>query len=216
MKSSQWDSASYQEAVAEGSSRPKGEQDDNEASSSDQAEWSYTHSISILTILDAHRLVDHCGMVITIPQELDRVHKPSRGHVTASKTFLKFGLRFPLHRFFRDILRFYRLTVFQVTPNGWAHMIGLFILFVEQKMAPPAPEEFSWLYILKSDKGDLWFFYFAKRAVKRVQVVTKIKESLGNWKDALFFTPEVCVRGRFGSPSKLSPQSFLKTYQCVT
>ena len=79
-------------------------------------------------------------------------------------------------------------------------------------MAPPTPEEFSWLYTLKSNKGYLGFFYFAKQAVKKVQAITKIKESLGNWKDAFFFTPEVGIRGRFGFPSKLS----LKQYQCVT
>ena len=75
-------------------------------------------------------------MVIIVLQELDKVHKPPRRHVTALETFLKFGVRFPMHRFFRDILRFYGLTVFQVTPNGWAHMIGLFVLFAEKKMAP--------------------------------------------------------------------------------
>ena len=72
-------------------------------------------------------------------------------------------------------------------------------------MAPLTLEEFSWFYNLKSNKGDLGFFYFAKWAVKGVQVVTKIKESLGNWKDAFFFTPKVGVRGRFGFPGKLSP-----------
>ena len=146
---------------------------------------------------------------------MDREHKPPKGHVTASKMFLKFGVHFPLHQFFRDILRFYRLTVFQVTPNGWAHMIGLFVLFVDRKMAPLTLEEFSWFYTLKSNKGDLGFYYFAKRAVKGVQAVTKIKENLGNWKDAFFFTPEVGVRGRFSTPSKLSPQSF-RTYECAT
>ena len=59
-------------------------------------------------------------------------------------------------------------------------------------------------------------FYFAKQAIKGVQVVTKIKESLGNWKDAFFFTPEVGFKGRFGSPSKLPMQPFLKTYECAT
>ena len=65
-------------------------------------------------------------------------------------------------------------------PNGWAHMIGLFILFIERKMDPSSPEEFSWFYTLKSSKGDLGFYYFAKRATRDVQAVTKIKESLGN------------------------------------
>ena len=47
-------------------------------------------------------------------------------------------------------------------------MIGLFVLFVERKMAPPISEEFSWFYTLKSNKGDLGFFYFAKWVVKGV------------------------------------------------
>ena len=72
-------------------------------------------------------------------------------------------------------------------------------------MAPFTPMVFSWFYTLKSNKGDLVFFYFAKQAVKGVQAVTKIKESLGNLKDIFFFTPKVGFRGRFGTPSKLSP-----------
>ena len=53
-------------------------------------------------------------------------------------------------------------------------------------MDPPTPEEFSCFYTLKSNKGDLGFYYFAKPAAKGVLVVTKIKESFGNWKDAFF------------------------------
>ena len=73
-------------------------------------------------------------------------------------------------------------------------------------MDPPSSEEFSWFYTLKSNKGDLGFYYFAKQVTKDVQVVTKIKESLGNQKDAYLFTPEVRghfgIRGHFGEPSK--------------
>ena len=79
------------------------------------------------------------------------MHKPPKGYVTASVTFLKFGVHFPLHKFFKDILCFYRLTVFQVMPSGWVHMIRLFVLFVEQKMAPTTPKEFSWFYTLKAN-----------------------------------------------------------------
>ena len=77
-------------------------------------------------------------------------------------------------------------------------------------MDPPSSEEFSWFHTLKLSKGNLGFYYFAKRATKEVQAVTKIKESLGNWKDAYFFTPEAGVRGSFGTPSKLSVVLFLK------
>ena len=87
-------------------------------------------------------------------------------------------------------------------PNGWAHIIGIYVLFMERKMSAPTPEEFSWFYTLKANKGNQEFYYFTKRAAKGLQVVTKIRESLGNWKDNYLFTPELGVRGRFGAPSK--------------
>ena len=71
-----------------------------------------------------------------MPSEQCRAHQPPRGYVIVSESFLKFRVQFLLNRFFRDILRYYRLTVFQVTPNKWVHMIGLFVLFVEHKMGP--------------------------------------------------------------------------------
>ena len=75
-------------------------------------------------------------------------------------------------------------------------------------MDPLTPAEFSWFYTLNSSKGDLGFYYFSKRASKEIQAVTKIKESLGNWKDSSFFTPEARIRGRFAEPSKLLVVSF--------
>ena len=77
-------------------------------------------------------------------------------------------MRFPQRPYFRSILNYYNLTVFQVMPNGWAHMIGLFALFVERKMDPLTPMEFFWFYTLKSYKSDLGFYYFSKRASKEI------------------------------------------------
>ena len=62
----------------------------------------------------------------------------------------------------------------------------------------------------QSSKGDLEFYYFVKRTSKEIQVVTKIKESLGNWKNAYFFMLEASVRGCFTEPSKLLIVSFLR------
>ena len=86
-------------------------------------------------------------------------------------------------------------------------MIGLFVLLVERKMDHHSLEEFSWFYTLKSSKGDLGFYYFAKQATKDVQVIT---ECLDNLKDAYFFMPEASVRGHFSEPSKLLIVFFLK------
>ena len=122
--------------------------------------------------------------------------------MTFSETFLKFGVRFPLHPYFIRILKYYNLTVFQLSPNGWAQMIGLFVLFAERKMEPPTPEEFSWFYTLKSCQGDFRFYYFSKRVSKDIRAIIKIANSLGTWKDAYFYMYEESVRGSFVEPSK--------------
>ena len=56
--------------------------------------------------------------------------------------------------------------------------------------------------MLKANKSDQRFYYFAKWVAKGLQFITKIKESLGNVKDAFFFTIEVGIRGHFNSSSK--------------
>ena len=114
------------------------------------------------------------------------------------EAYLKFGVRFPLHTFFVEVLKHFKLTVFQVTPNGWAHMIGLFGFFVGWKMGLPTIVEFIWFYSIKANKNDEGFYYFAKRPTKGLQTVTKINESLGNWKEPYFYTPETKVKGTFG------------------
>ena len=69
---------------------------------------------------------------VSEPTDLERPHTPPEGHVTLSETYLRFRMRFPLNLFFVVVLKHYGLTVFQITPNGWAHMIGLFGLFAWQ------------------------------------------------------------------------------------
>ena len=134
----------------------------------------------MIAVRDAIKLVECYGLEVSVPSELYRAHKPPRGYVTVSESFLKFRIRFSLNQFFKDVLQYYKITVFLVTPNGWAHMIGLYVLFVERKMSPLTVEELSWFYTLKANKGDQGFYYFVKRTTKGLQAITKIRESLGN------------------------------------
>ena len=127
------------------------------------------------------------------PIYLERPHITPVGHVTLSERYLQFRVRFPLNPFFLEVLWYFSLTVFQIMPNGWAHMIGLFSLFVEQGMGPPTAEEFAWFYLVKSNKNDEGFYYFSKRPAKGLQVVVRIRDNLGSWKKPYFFTPEVQV-----------------------
>ena len=69
-------------------------------------------------------------------------------------------------------------------------------------MGLPTAVEFAWFYSIKANKNDEGFYYFAKRPTKRLQAVTKIKESLGNWKDPYFYIPETQVKGTFSRARK--------------
>ena len=95
-------------------------------------------------------------------------------------------MRFSLHPFFIEVLKYFGFTVFQITPNGWAHMIALFGLFVEHEIGMPTVEEFAWFYSVKSNKNEEGFYYFAKRSTKGLQVIVKIKDNLGLWKESYF------------------------------
>ena len=45
--------------------------------------------------------------------------------------------------FFVEVLKYFGLTVFQIIPNAWAYMIGLFGLFTEHRIGPPMADEFA-------------------------------------------------------------------------
>ena len=107
-------------------------------------------------------------MEVVISSESWRAHCADTGYVTISEVYLKFGVQFPLNSFFVDVLNFFSLTVFQIMPIGWAHMIKLYGLLAECNMGPPIATKFTWFYSLKSNKNDLEFYYFDKRAVKEL------------------------------------------------
>ena len=180
----------------------RGGQGNEEVTSSGREWWSCVDLISTISLCEADKISRKYGVEVRFPQEIGRPHNPPAGHVTVLETFLKFGVRFSLHPYFVSILNHHNLTVFQLSPNGWAQMIGFFDLFAEQKMKPPTLEEFSWFNTLKSCQSNFGFYYFSKQASKDVRAVTRITDSLGTWKDAYFYTYEESVKGSFVEPRK--------------
>ena len=178
------------------------EQSNKETSSSGHKRWSCVNLISTISLRDGKKISTKYGVEVRFPQETGRLHNPHAGYVIVSESFLKFGVRFLLHPYFVRILNHYNLIVFQLSPNGWAQMIGIFVLFAEQKMELPTPKEFSWFYTLKSCQSNFRFYYFSKRTSKDIQAVIRIKDSLGTWKDTYFYTYEENVRGSFAESSK--------------
>ena len=109
------------------------EQGNEEASYSCHEQWSCADLISMISLHKASKIATKYGIDVEFPKETGRPHNPPPSHVKVSEIFLKFGVQFPLHPYFVRILNHHNLTVFQLSPNGWAQMIGLFILFVEKK-----------------------------------------------------------------------------------
>ena len=106
------------------SGHPREEEDEEVAVSCGDLQSSFTPE-------DCTRIAREYGLEVVAPDDVERPHTPPNGYVTLSEFYLKFGVRFPLHPFFVEVLKYFGLTVFQITPNGWAHMIGLFGLFAE-------------------------------------------------------------------------------------
>ena len=98
---------------------------------------------SMITGEDVQQIISCYNLQVVIPYELERTHHTSEGYLTVLEAYLKFGVRFPLHPFFVEILKHFGLTVFQVTPNGSAHMIGLFSLFAEHGIGLPTAAKLS-------------------------------------------------------------------------
>ena len=91
-KSSRQESTSRHVNDAGDSLRPVGGQDDAEVTSSGCVEVSCADDISSIIIEDANRLAALYSLEVLMPNEQCRAHLPSRGYVTISKFFLKFGL----------------------------------------------------------------------------------------------------------------------------
>ena len=86
---------------------------------------------SLITSEECTWITQMYGIQVIEPTDLERPHTSLVGHVTLSECYLQFGVRFLLNLFFIEVLQYFNLTVFQIMPNGWALMMGLFVLFTE-------------------------------------------------------------------------------------
>ena len=65
-----------------------------------------------LTVKDSVRITRQYDLEVIVPYELERLHTPPDGYMTVLETYLKFRVRFPLHPFFIEVLKYFGLTLF--------------------------------------------------------------------------------------------------------
>ena len=59
---------------------------------------------SSLTPEDCTRIARQYGLEVIAPYELEIPHTPPNDYVTLSELYIKFGVRFPLHPFFVEVI----------------------------------------------------------------------------------------------------------------
>ena len=67
---------------------------------------------SSLTPEDCTRIAREYSLEVVKPDNMERPHTPLDGYVTLSERYLQFGVRFPLHPFFVEVLEYFGVTVF--------------------------------------------------------------------------------------------------------
>lgn len=95
----------------------------------------------------------------------------------------KAGLRLPLHPFIRQVLRFYRISLAQVVPNGIRNLVG-FMSLLKRNNKEQTLAHFHRFFRMQAARGsDGWFTFLAKKSSK---VITRLPESNRAWKPNWF------------------------------
>ncbi|PON75199.1 hypothetical protein PanWU01x14_045510 [Parasponia andersonii] len=131
-----------------------------------------------------------CEYKIDVPlrlaTEFNRLHTPPRGTASFSDTVLRCGVHLPLHPYIKSIVDYYGVVSFQLTPNIYRYMVGLYILYHKLGLESPIPEEFAWFYQVKSNSSDFGFFYASKWSNQAIKTVHRVCNNIGKWKNLFF------------------------------
>ena len=145
-----------------------------------------------------------------IPTEIDlllppadwRAHQPPVSFFTLYEEHLVAGLRFPLHKFIVDVLRYYRIPLAQLVPNGVRILIRFLITCLEHNV-PPTVTLFRYFFQMRRSSQTVGYRSFHSRTPLKILT----PENNQGWKPRLFFVrvqgwylPEEWNFDRFADP----------------
>ena len=125
-----------------------------------------------------------------IPAEIDlilpstewRAHQPPVGFFTLYKEHLVAGLRFSLHKFIVDVLRYYRISLAQLVPNGVRILIRFLITCLEHNV-PPTVTLFRYFFQMRRSSQSVGYRSFHSRTPLKILT----PENNQGWKPRFFF-----------------------------
>ena len=145
-----------------------------------------------------------------IPTEIDlilppadwRAHQPPVSFFTLYEEHLVAGLRFPLHKFIVDVLRYYRIPLAQLVPNGVRILIRFLITCLEHNV-PPTVTLFRYFFQMRRSSQTVGYRSFHSRTPLKILT----PENNQGWKPRFFFVrvqgwdlPEEWNFDRFADP----------------
>ena len=102
------------------------------------------------------------------------------------------GLRFPLHRGIRKILKGYDLGVWQLTPNSWVNILS-YIAACEFQDIEPSFTAFAHMHYLKSAPGGFGAWYTISTLPEYLMSLDKVSK-WGGWKDKWYLVSSPSIR----------------------
>ena len=107
---------------------------------------------------------------------------PPTGFVAISPQLPKSRFRFPLAPYLLNLLNELKLAPFQLTPNLYAQLISLAILFLSNQLSPPSPRLINFFFF-NSVKDRL---YYLTACPSQYKVIRKEngKSNVGDYKSS--------------------------------
>ena len=129
---------------------------------------------------------------------LDRKMHPDNlpnGFILVTEDILQCGIQVLLP-YFQNILNYYGVTLIQLSPNSYHHMVTLFVSYKELKFLDLTPEEFSYIYLVKENTSDYGFYHTIKWHSRNVKAFWNVGSNMGQWKHR-WFLMESPIGGKF-------------------
>lgn len=113
-----------------------------------------------------------------------------------SLAVVKAGGRIPLHPFFINILKYFRLAPIQLTLNFWMLITNMLVLYLSVNKTPPFPRIIHFLYQLKCT-NEVGFYYLSKWSGSESDLVFGVRSNYKPYKDKFFFINDLGIWGRY-------------------
>ena len=104
-----------------------------------------------------------------------------------SEAILKTRVFLPLHPFTDQVLEYFDIVPFQLSPNSYSLIVAFYIAFSELYKTVPIVGHFAFIFRLKALSKHPRFWYLNGRGA--IVGILGLPSNVGQWKNDFFFYP---------------------------